>query len=230
MENNLPIGWAEASLKELCKMVYGKGLLTKHLTPEGYLVYGANGVIGKYKIFTYEDPQIIISCRGAASGVIHKTVSKSFITSNSIVLPLFSNEIALDYFKYSLLSVNRSQIVTGSAQPQITIESLNNLNIPIAPLSEQHRIVNKLDALMEKVESNKKRLEKIPLLLKRFRQSVLAAAVSGRLTKDWRNKNGIIDEWKSLKAIDACSTVACGSTPKGKPFYEKEEIPYFESL
>jgi type I restriction enzyme S subunit len=81
---------------------------------------------------------------------------------------------------------------------------------------------------MQKVESNKQRLEKIPALLKRFRQSVLAAAVSGKLTEEWREKNGIIEEWGIMKAIDACETVAGGSTPKGKPFFEKEEIPYLK--
>jgi type I restriction enzyme, S subunit len=195
MENNLPIGWAEATLEELCKMVYGKGLLTKQLITDGFPVYGANGVIGRYNVFIYEDPQVIISCRGAASGVIHKTVSKSFITSNSIVLPLISKEINLDFFKYTLLSVDRSQIVTGSAQPQITIDNLKKLTIPIAPIPEQHRIVAKLESLMQKVESNKKRVDKIPVLLKRFRQSVLAAAISGRLTEDWR-------EGKELMNID----------------------------
>src|SRR5690606_16185907 len=110
------------------------------LTPEGYPVYGANGIIGKYPRYLYEDMKIIISCRGAASGVIHKTVPKSFITSNSIVFILKSNEINLDYFKYSLLSVDRTKIVTGTAQPQITIENLKDLEIPIAPLAEQQRI------------------------------------------------------------------------------------------
>jgi len=186
MENNLPEGWENSTLKELCAMVYGKGLLTKFLTENGYPVFGANGIIGKYSSFMYDTPQVIISCRGAASGVIHKTVPNSFVTSNSIVLTLKSNEIDLDYFKNALSSADKSKIVTGSAQPQITIENLNDFEIPIAPLSEQHRIVAKLDALMQKVESNKQRLDKLPKLLKRFRQSVLAAAVSGRLTEDWR--------------------------------------------
>lgn len=194
----MPQGWATATLKELCDMVYGKGLLTKYLTEEGYPVYGANGIIGKYSSYIYEEPQVIISCRGAASGAVHKTIPYSFVTSNSIVLSLMSREIDLDYFQKSLMSVDRNKIVTGSAQPQITIENLNNLELPIAPIAEQHRIVAKLDAVMQKVESNKQRLDKIPNLLKRFRQSVLAAAVSGKLTEDWRAKNPNIESAEEL--------------------------------
>ena len=228
MENNLPEGWATSTLQELCNMVYGKGLLTKFLTEDGYSVFGANGIIGKYSKYIYEKEQIIISCRGAASGVIHKTVPFAFVTSNSIVLQLNSNEIDLDYFKHSLASVDRSKIVTGSAQPQITIDNLNDLEIPIAPLSEQLRIVAKLEAVIKKIENNKQRLEKIPKLLKRFRQSVLATAVSGKLTESWRTDNGIDEEWEYMKATDACKTVASGSTPKNNPFFEKEEIPYLK--
>ncbi|MBK8045050.1 MAG: hypothetical protein IPK21_21820 [Haliscomenobacter sp.] len=63
------------------------------------------------------------------------------------------------------------------------------VSFPFPSTREQHRIVAKLDALMERVERNKQRLDKIPALLKRFRQSVLAAAVSGRLTEGWRREN-----------------------------------------
>ena len=71
----------------------------------------------------------------------------------------------------------------------IKSSDLESFEIPLPPLTEQNRIVTKLDAVMQKVGSNKQRLDKIPKLLKRFRQSVLAAAVSGELTEDWRAKN-----------------------------------------
>jgi type I restriction enzyme S subunit len=61
--------------------------------------------------------------------------------------------------------------------------------IPFAPLNEQLRIVAKLEKLLGIVDACQKRLSKIPTLLKRFRQSVLAAACTGRLTADWRDKN-----------------------------------------
>ncbi len=55
------------------------------------------------------------------------------------------------------------------------------------PLAEQTRIAAKLDALLAQVDTLKARIDGIPALLKRFRQSVLAAAVSGRLTEEWRS-------------------------------------------
>lgn len=61
-----------------------------------------------------------------------------------------------------------------------------NIIIPLPPLNEQKRIVAKLDAIMPRIEAVKERLDKVPTILKRFRQSVLTAAVTGRLTEKWR--------------------------------------------
>lgn len=74
-------------------------------------------------------------------------------------------------------------------QSTLSKENLLSVEIPLAPLSEQNRIVNKLDVLLSKVNACKTRLEKIPAILKRFRHSVLAAACSGRLTADWREQH-----------------------------------------
>jgi type I restriction enzyme, S subunit len=79
----------------------------------------------------------------------------------------------------------------GSAQGGINLSFAPTTKLPLAPVKEQHRIVAKLEKLMVKVDQCKARLVKIPYILKRFRQSVLAAACSGELTTDWRagNKN-----------------------------------------
>ena len=78
MEKQLPKNWVETDLEHLFNLVYGKGLSVSELLDEGFDVYGANGIIGKYDKFTYEKTKVIISCRGAASGVIHKTKPQSF--------------------------------------------------------------------------------------------------------------------------------------------------------
>jgi len=187
MEKELPKNWVETELSNLFNLIYGKGLSVNELTEDGYDVYGANGIIGKYSSYTYENSKVIISCRGAASGVIHYTNPKSFMTSNSIVLDEFTNELLnLKYVKYAMIQLDKSSVITGTAQPQITIQLLKNLNFPLAPLSEQNRIVDKLDRLFAQLEGIKSSMEKIPVLLKNFRQQVLTQAVTGKLTEEWR--------------------------------------------
>ncbi len=65
---------------------------------------------------------------------------------------------------------------------------VNEYEVAVAPLPEQKRIVEKLDEVLAQVDTIKARLDGIPDLLKRFRQSVLASAVSGKLTEEWRGK------------------------------------------
>lgn len=91
MEKTLPKNWVETELGNLFNLIYGKGISTKDLLDEDndeslYNVYGANGIIGKYSKYTYEKSKVIISCRGAASGVIH---IKQFLSLLFLVIPLY---------------------------------------------------------------------------------------------------------------------------------------------
>ncbi len=65
-------------------------------------------------------------------------------------------------------------------------DTLRPWPVPVPPLAEQHRIVEAVDALLEQVNRARGRLNRVPLILRRFRQAVLAAACSGRLTEEWR--------------------------------------------
>jgi type I restriction enzyme S subunit len=71
------------------------------------------------------------------------------------------------------------------AKPKLVAE----YEVPIAPLPEQKRIVEKLDSLLAQVDTIQQRLNNLPNIIKRFRQSVLAAAVSGKITEQWRKEN-----------------------------------------
>lgn len=94
----------------------------------------------------------------------------------------------------------------GTAQKGIYLKALGGMQVPIAPLAEQTRIAQKLDELLAQVDTLKARIDAIPALLKRFRQSTLAAAVSGRLTADWRaDQADLIEEGNPATAggVDA---------------------------
>lgn len=70
----------------------------------------------------------------------------------------------------------------------LKFKEYSSIAIPLPPLAEQKVIADQLDALLAQVERTKARLERVPDILKQFRQSVLAAAVSGKLTEGWREK------------------------------------------
>ncbi|MDD1777141.1 MAG: restriction endonuclease subunit S [Candidatus Helarchaeota archaeon] len=94
------------------------------------------------------------------------------------------------YFLFSRAGQDRIlENFRGSAQGGVNQSFAPGTTIPLAPLSEQKRIVMKLEQLLAQVNAAKKRLATVSLILKRFRQAVLAAACSGQLTADWRNVN-----------------------------------------
>jgi type I restriction enzyme S subunit len=74
----------------------------------------------------------------------------------------------------------------GTTRLRVSRRNLETLWLPVPPVSEQKRIVVKVEELLAHVNAARERLEHVPAVLKRFRQSVLAAACSGRLTAEWR--------------------------------------------
>lgn len=92
-------------------------------------------------------------------------------------------------YLYRLLQNEKAAFIEkgkGGAQPNISQAVIKAHEIGLPPLAEQTRIAAKLDELLSQVDTLKARIDGIPALLKRFRQSVLAAAVSGQLTEEWR--------------------------------------------
>ncbi|TXH88612.1 MAG: specificity determinant for hsdM and hsdR [Pseudomonas sp.] len=131
-----------------------------------------------------------------------------------------SKEIDHRYVYYYLKSSEAQQALKASASQtvniaNISVGTLENLRFPLPPLAEQTRIAAKLDELLAQVDTLKARVDGIPALLKRFRQSVLAAAVSGRLTEEWRVQN--------------CPTPPTAPSPN-KYSLSKEELKKFADL
>ena len=106
---------------------------------------------------------------------------------------------------------------TGMSESGLNLTQQRFLSVPVVMCSfeEQKRIADKLDSVLAKVEAAQARLDKIPAILKRFRQSVLAAATSGELTQDWRDKN-FTNEWETKSLIDLVDEKPRnGRSPKG---------------
>ena len=75
---------------------------------------------------------------------------------------------------------------------------MRRISVAVAPLAEQKRIVAKVEELIARVNTAREHLAKVPQILKAFRQSVLAAACSGRLTEDWREEQPAVQSADSL--------------------------------
>ncbi len=190
MSDTVPLGWASINLFDICQPSQWKTISISDLLPDGYTVYGANGVIGFYDKYTHEKPTIMITCRGATCGNIHVSKPFSYINGNAMALDGLVEELChLKYLESFLQFRNFQDVISGSAQPQITRASLQIVSIPLAPYKEQTRIVEKLEELLTDLDTATNELKTAQKKLTQYRQSLLKAAVEGALTAEWRANN-----------------------------------------
>lgn len=143
-------------LTEICSPKQWKTIGTKDFTSEGYPVYGANGLIGKYKEFNHDKPTVMIGCRGTC-GVIHVSEGKSYINGNAMCLDDPIPEINYKYLSAALKCYDFSKIITGTSQPQITIEGLKKVLVKIPTLEEQKAFIS----LSEQSDKSKFHIRKL---------------------------------------------------------------------
>jgi len=141
------IGWKEIPLGDVCELYQPPTISTAQLVDDGpYEVYGANGVIGRYHSYNHEEPQLLVTCRGATCGTVNRTGPKVWINGNAMVVRPRSSDIDMNYLEHLLRGgVDLSVAITGAAQPQITRQSLAPVRAKFPPLHEQRRIAAILD-------------------------------------------------------------------------------------
>lgn len=122
-----------------------------------------------------------------------------------------------------------SKLARGTNINNIKQAHFESIKIPLAPINEQHRIADKLDRMLARLDAANEHLSRVAPLIKRFRQSVLAAATSGRLTAHWRTGKET-EPWDKT-AIHEVAEVGTGSTPlrTNRAFYADKGTPWITS-
>jgi type I restriction enzyme, S subunit len=251
----LPKGWANTNLKELATLINGdrgRNYPSKSSFVEigipfinaGHLVDGridfsnmnyiteehfARLGIGKVR------PNDILYCLRGSLGktaIVTDNVSQGSIASSLVILRVLKNYNCQFLYYFLISPFGKNEIDkhdNGSAQPNLSAANVGLYQIPL--LNEQKRIAQRLDLLLTRIDKTKAHLDRIPPLLKRFRQSVLAAATSGNLTEDWREANGITKaNWKQLVFNEACKQITVGFVGKMADQYCDQGIPFLRSL
>lgn len=100
----------------------------------------------------------------------------------------------------------------GGAQPNISQIILKQHPIPLPPLSEQQRIVERIEELFAKLDEAKERLQEVANSFAVRKAAILHKAFTGELTKQWRRENGVSDEsWEEKNLGDVCSKITDGT-------------------
>ncbi|MBK1872512.1 restriction endonuclease subunit S [Marinobacter sp. 1-3A] len=206
-EHDIPDGWIQAKISEISI----KGLQRKPATDESFTYVDIGSIDRSLKAISA--PQVISgdSAPSRARKVIENgdvlvSLTRPNLNAVALVDQKFHNQIASTGFEVIkpvlvdsryIFALVRSKtfidqisgVVQGALYPAAKSSDVQNFEFPLPPLAEQKVIADKLDTLLAQEANTKARLERIPQILKRFRQSMLAAAVSGRLTEEWSCTN-----------------------------------------
>jgi len=223
MENKLPKGWNSCPLKDVVFSRKGKKPTTvidhKKKGYDPYLLI--DELEGKPARAFTNDPKVPRATKKDVllvwDGSIGKCASGiSGAVGSTIVVLSPKNGLNTKFLEY-FIRRSKNYILetsTGIGLQHINKSLLKTLEIPLPSDEEQKRIADKLDVLLAKVKDAQSRLNKIPLILNRFRQSILTAAFSGELTKEWRKKNKVGNDWKEACLGEVLDDLKYGTAKK----------------
>ena len=198
-------------LTDICNPKQWKTIPTSELLEDGYPVYGANGIIGYYSEFNHKNQVITVTCRGATCGTINITVPKSYVTGNAMCLDDVRSDIYMEYLYYCLKHYNFNNVISGSAQPQITRQGMEKIYVTIGSHNEQMDIVDKLKKVENVIGLRKRELKQLDTLVKSRFAEMFGDPI--------RNPKG----WKVVTIGDIVTEVRYGTS---KPAVEGGKYPY----
>jgi len=158
--------WEMVRLGDVCKPKQWKTIAATDLTDRGYPVYGANGRIGFYNGYTHGKPTVLVTCRGATCGTINICEPYSYVNGNAMALDDLIDSVDLRFLSNYLTMRGFTDVITGSAQPQIIRSNIEKIEIPLPPLEVQRQIAGVLDRASTLIEKRKAQIEKLDLLVK----------------------------------------------------------------
>ncbi|EFK96119.1 Type I restriction modification DNA [sediment metagenome] len=136
--------WETTLIGRLAELYQPVTISQELFTNDGYLVYGANGIIGRYNKYNHEHWQTTITCRGSTCGTVNKTNDKCWITGNAMVVNVDNNpNIDKTFFYFLMSKQDFKNCITGSGQPQIVRKPLAEFEVSIPrEKTEQIRIAS----------------------------------------------------------------------------------------
>jgi type I restriction enzyme S subunit len=254
-EHGLPKSWAWTTLGEVClRPQYG---WTTSAATEGKLKLLRTTDITSGQIdwpsvpFCKDEPtetekylvssgDIVIS-RAGSVGFSHLiTANEPAVFASYLIRfkPLIDAQYLAYFLKSSAYWQSISESSIGIAVPNVNATKLKQVRFPVAPLPEQRRIVEKIEELFTQLDAGIDELRKAKAQLKRYRQAVLKAAVTGELTKEWRETHQdelepasellarILKERRTRWEADQLAKMeAAGKTPKTDDWKRKYKNP-----
>ncbi|MBX3184556.1 MAG: restriction endonuclease subunit S, partial [Polyangiaceae bacterium] len=225
--SGLPAGWATAAIRELCTLENGRAFKPSDWTERGLpivRIQNLNNAGASFNRFAGEiaeryrlrGGELLFAWSGTpgTSFGAHVWRGGDAVLNQHIFRVDFNDSVVEKRFFRHAINQKLEELIDvahgGVGLRHVTKGVFEGTEVLVPPLPEQKRIADKLDALLARVDACRERLDRVPGILKRFRQSVLAAATSGELTRDWREERGIELQWNQLTVGDVIERIEAG--------------------
>ena len=192
--SGLPNGWAATTLGRVIALNYGKSLPAPERDGGQYTVFGSNGIVGRHSQAITNAPAIVVGRKGSF-GEVHFSDIPCFPIDTTYYVDSF--DILNARFAYHLLRhLPLKEMNRASAIPGLNREDAYSLDVGLPPLPEQQLIAAKVDELTARTARARKELDRIPTLIARYKQRLLALAFSEERAVNWPQK--LIDEISTI--------------------------------
>ena len=186
---DIPQGWEWCRIKHICSMQAGKNISSAEIFQDKtdlhpYRCVGGNGLRGFVSIYNTTGHYAIVGRQGALCGCLNIENGNFYATEHAVVVDSFN--IISPLFLYNfLIALNLNQYATATAQPGLAVSNILEVMFPLPPLSEQARIVSKIETIAPVIKQYEKNEELLRQLNQRIyaqtKASILQEAIQGKL-------------------------------------------------
>jgi type I restriction enzyme S subunit len=188
--------------------------------PGDYPYYGANGQVGTVGDYLFDGEYVLLAEDGghfdqSERGVAYQVNGRFWVNNHAHILSTLG-DMPASYIRRLLNTLDWMRFVSGTTRMKLTQAGMERIQVPVAPLAEQRRIVARLDALTARLANVRTELNLAAVLAQNLRQRVVTSAFRGELTAEWRSENP--DEVPlSTDQTAAAYATAAGAERRGSP-------------
>lgn len=160
--------------------------------------------------FIVHQGDLLIAMSGATTGKngVYMSANIAYLNQRVGNIKVKNKELLIEKFRNFYIANMQNEILNtayGGAQPNISSQKMSAMTFPLPPISEQQRIVERIEELFAKLDEAKERLQEVAESFAVRKAAILHKAFTGELTKQWRRENGVSDEsWEEKKLNEIC--------------------------
>lgn len=190
-------------------------------------------ILDNYKI-SINDIYISIAGSIGKVGIIPEILNGAILTENAAKITniILQNQIYLLYILCSEFCQNQmKESAIATTQSKLALFRIANIKLPLPPLAEQQRIVERIETLFAKLDEAKEKLQNTLDTFETRKAAILHKAFTGELTANWRKQHGLtMDSWEEKKLLDTCMLKSGNTIPSDAELerIENNAIPYLK--